>query len=88
MGVTRFGGYGTQVLTTDAYIRHLPEGWDLKEGACFLCQALTAWYGLVQLGTVQPRSFPRSRLDIALGDKIVLIQSAAGGVGLWGVEYL
>ena len=44
-----------------------------KEGAAFLCTALTAWYGLVKLGALDK-------------DHTVLVHSAAGGVGLAALE--
>jgi NADPH:quinone reductase-like Zn-dependent oxidoreductase len=69
MGVTRFGGY-TSCLNIEAdYITSIPEDWSYSEGAAFLVQALTAYYGLFRLG------------DLKQGDT-VLIHSAAGGVGL------
>jgi len=87
MGVTRFGGYASHVLTTFHYIKLIPEGWELEHGASFLCQSLTAWYGLVHLGGLFPSCFHRSHLETILGrKKIVLIQSAAGGVGLWALN--
>lgn len=86
MGITRFGGYSTFIKVTHPYIRKLPEQFTLEQGASFLCQALTAWYGLVFLGGLQPSVHRQSRLDAALGKKIVLIQSAAGGVGLWALN--
>ena len=48
---------------------HLPDGWTFAEGAAFLVQALTAYYALVELGNLK-------------NHQTVLIQSAAGGVGL------
>lgn len=73
MAVTRFGGYAT-ALNLDARLLHpLPEGWSLAEGASYPVQALTAWYALCVLATVEP------------GD-LVLVHSAAGGVGLHALE--
>lgn len=69
MGVTRFGGYASHLTIDQAYIRPLPEGWSFGEGAAFLVQALTAWYGLYTLGRLQK-------------GETVLIHSAAGGVGI------
>ena len=86
MGVTRFGGYSSHVLTHYGYIRELPKDWSLVEGSAFLCKSLTAWYGLVHLGSLCPPSITPSRVEKALGRKIVLIQSAAGGVGLWALN--
>lgn len=82
MGITRFGGYSTHIKVTHPYLRKLPDQFTLEHGASFLCQGLTAWYGLVFLGGIKPAHHHHSRLEASLGKKIVLIQSAAGGVGL------
>ena len=70
MGVTRFGGYASALNIDARYVVPLPEDWDFEEGAAYLVQVLTAYYGLVSLGNLQK-------------NHTVLIQSAAGGVGLW-----
>jgi synaptic vesicle membrane protein VAT-1 len=75
MGVTRFGGYTTALNVDAAYLRRLPAGWSFEEGAAFPVQALTAWYGLVRLARV-------SRAEV------VLVHSAAGGVGLNALQLL
>jgi alcohol dehydrogenase len=73
MAVTRFGGYATR-LNLDARLLHrIPEGWSFAQGAAYPVQALTAWYALCVLSTVGP------------GD-VVLVHSAAGGVGLHALE--
>jgi alcohol dehydrogenase len=69
VGLTRFGGYATAVNAPVRDLRPLRPGWSHLHGAAFPAQALTAWYGLVRLGAVER------------GD-VVLLQSAAGGVGL------
>ncbi|ADR20479.1 alcohol dehydrogenase [Marivirga tractuosa] len=69
MGVTRFGAYTSQINIDTAYVSKIPQSWTFEEGASFLVQALTAYYGLFHLGNLQK------------GDA-VLIHSAAGGVGL------
>ena len=69
MGVTRFGGYATKVNIEEDYISPLPDQWSFEQGAAFLVQALTAYYGLYYLGDLQE-------------NQTVLIHSAAGGVGL------
>ncbi|HET8859173.1 medium chain dehydrogenase/reductase family protein [Marivirga sp.] len=69
MGVTRFGGYTSHINIDAAYVNKIPVGWNFEEGASFLVQALTAYYGLFHLGNLHK------------GDT-VLIHSAAGGVGL------
>jgi alcohol dehydrogenase len=68
-GLTRFGAYATAINADVAYLRPIRAGWSFEEAAAFPAQALTAWYGLIRLGAVER------------GD-VVLVQSAAGGVGL------
>ena len=68
-GLTRFGGYTTAINTPLQFLRPVRTGWDFAQAAAFPVQALTAWYGLVKLGALE-------RNDV------VLLQSAAGGVGL------
>ncbi|NJC24907.1 alcohol dehydrogenase catalytic domain-containing protein [Neolewinella antarctica] len=68
MGVTRFGAYTTALTIDRRYVRPLPPGWSMAEGAGYLVQALTAYYGLVKLGQLH-------------AGQTVLIHSAAGGVG-------
>ncbi|NEX22149.1 zinc-binding dehydrogenase [Thiorhodococcus mannitoliphagus] len=72
MVLTRFGGYATALNVDRRYLVLLPAAWTLAEGAAYLVQALTAWYGLVHLGT------------LARG-QVALVHSAAGGVGLRAV---
>ena len=69
MGVTRFGAYTTHLNIDHRYLVSLPENWDFAEGAAFLVQVLTAYYGLINLGNLQP-------------GQTVLIHSGGGGVGL------
>jgi len=69
MGITRFGAYTTHLNIDERYVLPLPEGWNYEEGAAFLVQVLTAYYGLIHLGGLQK-------------NRAVLIQSAAGGVGI------
>ncbi len=68
MGVTRFGAYTTALNIDERYVLPLPKGWTMAEGAAYLVQVLTAYYGLVNLGQLQ-------------AGQTVLIHSAAGGVG-------
>jgi synaptic vesicle membrane protein VAT-1 len=75
VGLTRFGGYATALNADVRFMRPLREGWSFEEGAAFPVQALTAWYGLVRLARVD-------RADV------VLVHSAAGGVGLNGLQIL
>jgi NADPH:quinone reductase-like Zn-dependent oxidoreductase len=69
IGLTRFGGYATHVNADAQYLQPLPEGWSLADGAALPVQAITAWYAISDLGACKA------------GDA-VLVQSAAGGVGL------
>ena len=69
IGVTRFGGYATALNVSVRHLLPLRPGWSFAEGAAFPVQALTAWYGLVRLGELRR-------------DDVVLLHSAAGGVGL------
>lgn len=69
MGITRFGAYASHLNIDQDYLIPLPERWSFEEGAAYLVQGLTAYYGLVYLGRIQK-------------GETVLIHSAAGGVGL------
>ena len=70
MGVTRFGAYTTELNIDHRYVVPLPTDWSFPEGAGYLVQMLTAYYGLINLGNLQ-------------NDQTVLIHSGAGGVGLF-----
>ena len=68
-GCIRFGGYASVVDVPPQHCRKIPEGWSFAQAAAFPAQSLTAYYALTALGAVKP-------------GQVVLIQSAAGGVGL------
>ena len=72
MCVTRFGAYATSVNVPVHQARPLPAGWSFAEGAGFLVQGLTAFYALKALGGVR-------------AGHTVLVHSAAGGCGLFGL---
>ncbi len=72
--LTRFGGYTTRLNVDARTLWSVPEGWTCEEAAAYPVQALTAWYGLL-LGNARARS-------------AVLVQSAAGGVGLNAIHAL
>jgi NADPH:quinone reductase-like Zn-dependent oxidoreductase len=72
MGVTRFGGYATHINIDEIFVRRLPKDWTFEQGAALIVQGLTAWYGLMELGNLKRNQY-------------VLVQSAAGGVGLQAV---
>lgn len=73
MGVTRFGAYTTHLNIDARYAIPLPQDWNFEQGAAYLVQTLTAYYGMVHLGAMQK-------------NQAVLIHSAAGGVGLQAVQ--
>jgi alcohol dehydrogenase len=72
MVITRFGGYATALNADTRYLVPIPAGWTMGEAAAYPVQSITAWYGLVHLGA------------LARGH-VVLVHSAAGGVGLHAV---
>ncbi|SDK75697.1 zinc-binding dehydrogenase [Microbulbifer yueqingensis] len=74
-GCIRFGGYATSVDVLPGHCRRLPEDWSFPQGAAFPVQSLTAYYSLHDLGAVQP-------------GQVVLVHSAAGGVGLQAMRML
>ena len=73
--LTRFGAYATAINVGVDYLRRAPPDWTPAQAAAWSVQGLTAWYGLVPLGAVQPGG-------------VVLVQSAAGGVGLMALQIL
>ncbi len=75
VALTRFGAYATALNIGASMLRRVPAGWSTAEAAAWPVQGLTAWYGLVPLGAV------------TTGD-VVLVQSAAGGVGLQALAML
>ena len=70
MGLTRFGAYSNFLNIDSNYVMKLPETWSHEEGASFLVNSLTAYYALVELGNIKK-------------SQTVLINSAAGGVGIY-----
>ncbi|HXQ31063.1 MAG TPA: zinc-binding dehydrogenase [Steroidobacteraceae bacterium] len=73
--LTRFGGYATRLNADIRYLQPIPTGWSFEQAAAFPVQTLTAWWGLMRLGEVRAGS-------------AVLVQSAAGGVGLQALAIL
>lgn len=69
MCVVRFGAFADEIACPVTQMRKLPVGWSFEEGAAFLVQGLTSYYGLKALGDIK-------------GGKTVLVHSAAGGCGL------
>ena len=69
MGACRFGGYAQLAVTKVDAIVPLPDGWSYSEGAAMPVTYATAYAGLVRYGALRA------------GER-VLIQAAAGGVGI------
>jgi NADPH:quinone reductase-like Zn-dependent oxidoreductase len=69
MGVSKFGAYTDTINIDEKYAIPIPDNWSFSQGASFLVQVLTAWYALINLGNLKK-------------GQTVLINSAAGGVGL------
>jgi synaptic vesicle membrane protein VAT-1 len=67
--LTRFGGYASALNIGTGYLHPMPSAWSFAEAAAYPVQAMTAWYGLVHLGALE-------------AGEVVLVHSAAGGVGL------
>lgn len=78
MGFTRFGAFATHVNVPRGFVRPLPSGWTPTEGAAFVVQGLTSWHALDMANL-------RSRIE-AGRPPVVLVHSAAGGVGLAAVD--
>ena len=70
IGAIRFGAYTTHLNIDQKYILHLPDDYSFDEGAAMIVQPLTAYYSLFELGNLKP-------------NHTVLINSAAGGVGIY-----
>ncbi len=68
LGVTRFGGYATEVVVPQHQAFRLPDGLEMASAAAFPSPFLTAYYGLFML------AYPRP-------GQSMLVHSAAGGVG-------
>ena len=75
MAVSRFGGYASIIQSREDYLVPLPDDWTFSQGAAYLTQTLTAWYALNDLGGIKP-------------GHDVLVQSAAGGVGLQAMKLI
>jgi NADPH:quinone reductase-like Zn-dependent oxidoreductase len=69
MGGCRFGAYSERVAAEPGNLIPLPDGWTFAEGAAVPVAYVTAYAGLVRYGSLRQ------------GER-VLIQAAAGGVGI------
>lgn len=67
--MTRFGAFTDIIDIEEEYCYMYDSSWTFNEGASFLVQTITAWYALKNLGDVKKNN-------------VVLINSAAGGVGI------
>jgi NADPH:quinone reductase-like Zn-dependent oxidoreductase len=73
--LTRFGAYADRLNFKQDYAIPIPAGWSAAEAAAWPVQGMTAWYGLIERARVGP-------------GECVLVQSAAGGVGLQALGIL
>jgi len=69
MAACRFGGYAQLAVANQGAVLPLPDGWSYSEGAATPVTYATAYAGLVRYG------------GLRAGER-VLIQAAAGGVGI------
>ena len=67
-GITRFGGYASRVCLAEAQVQPVPSGFSFAQAATFPVVFLTAWYALHELCHLRK-------------GRVVLVHSAAGGVG-------
>ncbi|HYP87813.1 MAG TPA: medium chain dehydrogenase/reductase family protein [Polyangiaceae bacterium] len=72
-GLTRFGGYASQVCVPRAQLFRVPAAWSHAQAATFPTVHLTAYYALRQVLRTRP-------------GESVLVHSAAGGVGLAALQ--
>jgi NADPH:quinone reductase-like Zn-dependent oxidoreductase len=68
MAVTRFGGYATRLVVPRHQVFNRPASLPPEQAAGFPAVSLTAWFALFELAHPRP-------------DEILLVHSAAGGVG-------
>jgi len=68
LAVTRFGGYTTQLCVKQSQVFPLPDNISHETAATLPTASLTAWFALLQLAHAQ-------------AGNIILVHSAAGGVG-------
>ncbi len=74
-GLTRFGAYATALNAPAHLLARMSPGWTAVQAAAFPVHALTAWYGLLEQARIAK-------------DELVLVHSAAGGVGLFALAIL
>ena len=84
MGFSRFGAFATHITIDSPFVRPLPAGWTAEQGASFVVQGITAWHALVELVGLRERC---ARAASGAAERpVVLVHSAAGGVGLNACE--
>ncbi|CAH1763753.1 13750_t:CDS:2 [Entrophospora sp. SA101] len=74
-GATKFGGYATWINQRVEYVKNTPDDWTDQQACAYVVQAMTAYYAIEELG---------SRKE----NKVVLVHSAAGGVGSHALSIL
>jgi synaptic vesicle membrane protein VAT-1 len=74
-GLTRFGGYASQVCVPRAQLFRVPAAWSHAQAASFPTVHLTAYYALREILRTRPGRSER-----------VLVHAAAGGVGLAALQ--
>ena len=86
-GFTKFGSYSDRVDVPASTIRKLPSHWTYEQGSAFLVNALTAWYGLVNVCTMPNMMAASGRQSKQNKEPlVVVVHSASGGVGLFAAE--
>lgn len=74
MAITLFGGYSTHLVVSEDQVFPLPENLDFVQGAAIPAVFLTAYYALFEL------AHPKK-------NNVILVHSAAGGVGSTLVQF-
>jgi NADPH:quinone reductase-like Zn-dependent oxidoreductase len=74
-GLTRFGGYASEICVPRAQLFRVPAAWSHAEAATFPTVHLTAYYALREILRTRPGR-----------DERVLVHAAAGGVGLAALQ--
>lgn len=84
--IVRFGAYTSDINVDSTFVRPIPDKWSFRESVAFGAQAFTAWYALCVLGGIPSNG--DAPLHVTSARKVVLVHSAAGGVGLQLVEMI
>jgi len=70
---TKYGAYAEEIVISEHMAFDCIEGYSEEENAAFLVNFMTAWIAMFNMGRIRP-------------EDIVLIQAAAGGVGIAAVQ--